>query len=1709
MNPTRSRTIVSAIATLCLGTVMASPALGALSASPNPSTGSYTVSGSVSTSATFHFFQLHETGPGNTTATYTVSDISDISESFSDKATGTYTYQVQGCRTYPRPGLLPRCTDIGDSLTVTVSSPPADPMPDFGEATVSAKSWKQNSSISSFTVPAASGGDTPLSYSATGLPTGVSMNASRSVSGTPTGHGTGTAKVTVTDDDGDTASLSFDWTVGEDLAPDFGDATVSYRSWAQNSPIPAFTVPAASGGDTPLSYSISGLPAGLSMSSSREISGTPTASGAGTATVTVTDDDGDTDTLRFGWYVGVDREPTFGTASISNKTFKQNSAISAFYVPIASNGNWPLSYSATGLPAGVSLASNRRVSGTPTAHGMGTATVTVTDNDGDTDTLDFDWTVNEDLAPSFGTASVADKDWTLRTSIAAFTVPAASGGDGTLRYSVSGLPSSVWMSTSTRRVSGRPLGNDADSGTATVTVRDDDGDTDTLSFDWTVEDPMPDFGEATVTDKTWMQNSSVARFTVPAASGGNSPRRYSATGLPDGVAMSSLRRVSGTPTAAGTGTATVTVTDYDGDTDTLTFDWTVNEDLAPSFGTASVADKDWTLRTSIAAFTVPAASGGDGTLRYSVSGLPSSVWMSTSTRRVSGRPLGNDADSGTATVTVRDADGDTVTLTFDWSVADPMPDFGEATVPDKTWSQDIAISSFTVPAASGGNSPRRYTASGLPDGVRMSSTRRVSGTPEQAGSGTATVTVRDYDGDTDTLSFDWTVDEDLMPSFGTASVADKDWTLRTSIAAFTVPAASGGDGTLSYSVSGLPPGVSMASSTRRVSGSPTGSDASTGTATVTVRDDDGDTDTLTFDWSVADPMPEFGEASVPDKSWEQNSAVTTFTVPAASGGNSPLSYTATGLPDGVRMSSTRRVSGTPTKAGSGTATVTVRDNDGDTDTLSFDWTVAAEDRMPIFDVDVSEQYWVTGSALQALTVPAARGGDAPLSYTASGLPDGVSMSSSRSISGTPTAAGSGTATITVTDADDDTDSFSFDWTTYNPLRLSDIASKSWTQNQAIAAFGAAASGGVAPLTHSVSGLPAGVTASSSGSVSGTPTGTGSGTATVSVTDAIGNTGSESFTWSVTAEQTDKTPSFGTVTVPAKSWTQNRAITAFTVPAATGGNGTLTYSATGLPAGVTMSSSRAVSGTPTEAGSGTATVTATDNRGHTDTLTFDWTVADPDRLTKGFDEHYTAHTGFLNSDARTDIYLKHTPDLVFIPVNDKLVPVAPDQADVGDFVLMQNADGTFEIEALTPAQKTIVSGWSAASGIRLDLGDFNLDNVHDIFMSGVSGALTSPQDRNVLDQVIFASPDTGARPVHVAAMTQDRRRFFSDAYKWSRDHDYFDDNAPVQQTSRVVDTHIWIPRLCRPLIDQLTPLRRSTISGSVGQTLPEILAEFDIFIADCGVHQYDFISYEFASVRYTINAESKDYTVFHRGALAFADIMTDVIANGGLIAQSKEAQSLEQLFKIIWGIDTFMGGILSQGGTVQGEPNVPADRRSKSRIRVIDGLILQVDYFNETDRPEASFSQCYMRAWGLIPISKERHYARNENQENPWQSIEDFPRKFFENYGETATHNIGTSGNEDWRGIIPPYYRWQLIYDSNGTLVSDAVNLGTYDYASPIFSFQSHILLDITPWIEWGNSDLDMSTRTQRLEALFRSVEGWIGIAGYIRDLYGCLYRSQN
>ncbi|MEY9893105.1 subtilase family serine protease [Catenulispora sp. MAP5-51] len=139
------------------------------------------------------------------------------------------------------------------------------------------------------------------------------------------------------------------------------------------------------------------------------------------------------------------------------------------------------------------------------------------------------------------------------------------------------------------------------------------------------------------------------------------------------------------------------------------------------------------------------------------------------------------------------------------------------------------------------------------------------------------------------------------------------------------------------------------------------------------------------------------------------------------------------------------------------------------------------------------------------------------------------------------------------------------------------------------------------LTYSATGLPAGLSISSGGLVTGKPTTAGTNSVTVTASSGTA-TGSATFTWTITGS--------GTETVSVRNpGSQTGAVgtaASLQISAADSAGNSLTYSATGLPAGLSISGSGLISGTPTTAGTSSVTVTASSGTASGST-TFTWTV----------------------------------------------------------------------------------------------------------------------------------------------------------------------------------------------------------------------------------------------------------------------------------------------------------------------------------------------------------------------------------------------------------------------------------------------------------------------------------------------------------------------
>ena len=292
------------------------------------------------------------------------------------------------------------------------------------------------------------------------------------------------------------------------------------------------------------------------------------------------------------------------------------------------------------------------------------------------------------------------------------------------------------------------------------------------------EDRVPTFEESSISDKFYVQNLAIDSEMLPAATGGDGALTYAISpDLPAGLNFDpAARLLSGTPAAPQPATLyTYTATDNDTanpDSASLTFTIMVQEDLVPAFDQASIPDKTYVQNLAIDSETLPAAIGGDGVLTYAISpDLPAGLNFDPATRLLSGTPAApQPATLYTYTATDSDtANPDSASLTFTIMVQeDLVPIFEQASIPNKTYAQNLAIDSETLPAAIGGDGVLTYAISpDLPAGLNFDpATRQLSGTPAALQPATLyTYTVTDSDtADPDSASLTFTIMVEALAS---------------------------------------------------------------------------------------------------------------------------------------------------------------------------------------------------------------------------------------------------------------------------------------------------------------------------------------------------------------------------------------------------------------------------------------------------------------------------------------------------------------------------------------------------------------------------------------------------------------------------------------------------------------------------------------------------------------------------------------------------------------------------------------------------------------------------------------------------------------------------------------------------------------------------------------------------------------------------------
>ena len=266
---------------------------------------------------------------------------------------------------------------------------------------------------------------------------------------------------------------------------------------------------------------------------------------------------------------------------------------------------------------------------------------------------------------------------------------------------------------------------------------------------------------------------------------------------------------------------------------------------ALSFGSETIDNQAWVVGTA-ASVTLPEATGGNGTITYSLSPtLPAGKTFTASTRVLDGTPTGRFS-SATFTYTATDADSNTVTLTFTivvTAVAITIPN-----IPNQTWTVGTAVIFDFTPSQRGCRCFYlqfiTYVASG---GIAERSDRAVTGNPTTAATvATYTYTAEDSEGITQTQTFTIVVAAAVVVlSFGSETISNQAWVAGTAVSV-TLPVAVGGTGDKTYTLSPTTPaGVTFTGMTRVLAGNPTATFTSA-TFTYTATDENNDTVELTF-----------------------------------------------------------------------------------------------------------------------------------------------------------------------------------------------------------------------------------------------------------------------------------------------------------------------------------------------------------------------------------------------------------------------------------------------------------------------------------------------------------------------------------------------------------------------------------------------------------------------------------------------------------------------------------------------------------------------------------------------------------------------------------------------------------------------------------------------------------------------------------------------
>jgi hypothetical protein len=398
--------------------------------------------------------------------------------------------------------------------------------------------------------------------------------------------------------------------------------------------------------NNPTSYNIAQLPPGLTASGA-QISGTPTTAGLFFTSISANNGSGQGAVVVLFFTIN----PAGPIPSLTSAALVSSPAGAAFSYAITAT-NSPTSFSATGLPAGLSLDSTTGIiSGTPAAPQVATVVLTASNSYGSSLPRNLVLTIGDFSTITSAASVTGTANSSLSYSLTASNSP--------VTYNVTGLPAGLSINATTGAITGTP----STAGSYTVTASANNalgiGPSTNITFD--VDDtsgnaPLiaPQILAAPAPLSATVGSS--VQFSVTAAGSGTLGYQWSLNNIPISGATAptlTLYLVN----ASDAGSYTVLVANAQGAVVSAPAVLTIQSLFVPPFITADPSKTSATAG-SPASFTVGASGNGPLTYQWLMNGSP----IAGATAATLTLPAVQTSDAGTYSVTVGNAAGSVTSM---------------------------------------------------------------------------------------------------------------------------------------------------------------------------------------------------------------------------------------------------------------------------------------------------------------------------------------------------------------------------------------------------------------------------------------------------------------------------------------------------------------------------------------------------------------------------------------------------------------------------------------------------------------------------------------------------------------------------------------------------------------------------------------------------------------------------------------------------------------------------------------------------------------------------------------------------------------------------------------------------------------------------------------------------------------------------------------